>query len=83
MLPVAPCLAVHTVIAAGMKALYSAHLAIFALPGALGDWHLDMEPWVRLRLASTGFYPPCLLPVLFLPGCLANTFSSAAAEGCR
>lgn len=79
MLPVAACLAVHTVIAAGMKALYSAHLAVLALPGTLGDWHLDMEPWVRLPLASTGprptnFYPPWLLPVLSLPGCLASTF---------
>lgn len=51
MLPVAACLAVHTVIAAGMKALYSAYLAIFTLPGTLGDWHLDMEPWVRIPSA--------------------------------
>lgn len=57
MLPVASCLAVHTVIAAGMEALYSAHLAIFALPGTLGHWHLDMEPWIRLPLASTGPSP--------------------------
>lgn len=46
MLLVAACLAVLTVIAAGMEALYSAHLAFFALPGALGHWHLDMEPWL-------------------------------------
>lgn len=79
MLPVAARLAVHTVIAAGMKALYSAYLAIFALAGTLGDWHLDMEPWVRLPLASIGpiptsFYPPSFLPILSLPGCLASTF---------
>lgn len=86
MLLVAACLAVLTVIAAGMEALYSAHLAFFALPGALGHWHLDMELWVRLPwLAQTtpSLYPPWLPPILSLPGSLASTSRSAAAEGCH
>lgn len=49
---VAACLAVGTVVTAGVEALNAVHLALLALPRALGHGLLARAPGLRLRTAG-------------------------------